>query len=287
MAAVSDEPPRSDPAVRVLLVDDAADIRTIVRLTLELDGRYEVVGEAADGIDGVEAAETLQPDIVLLDRSMPRMDGLTALPRIRAVAPDATVILYTSEADADVYQAAVAAGAADVIEKGATVTHLGALVADALVRSAAGGGGDLSVRVGPVPSASALDWIANTTRILEVLRSAPRATDEPIDDDVYATFCDYLALWKQIAEANAQFFWAARASADEVERLVGAWASIDRIDEDRLHELGCEWSSPLGRVFFDAVTTAVMGALESHERTVALARRLEPQWNSPPEAGSA
>ena len=98
---------------------------------------------------------------------------------------------------------------------------------------------------------------------------------------MFETFGHYLDTWQQVAEANDEFHWAARAPAAQVEHLVEAWASIDRIDEDRLRALGCAWSGPLGRPFFDALTAAVLRALAAHEATVALARRLEPQWAPP------
>ncbi len=80
---------------RVLLVDDVADIRLSVRLILEAYGPFEIVGEAADGRAGVELAGELQPDVVLLDLSMPKMDGLEALPEILQAAPGADVIIFS------------------------------------------------------------------------------------------------------------------------------------------------------------------------------------------------
>jgi DNA-binding NarL/FixJ family response regulator len=269
------------PLVTVLVVDDMEDIRTVVRLALEIDGRYEISGEAVDGVEGIAAAEELQPDIVLLDRSMPRMDGLEALPKIRAAAPNAAVILYTAESDHRVHQAAVAAGALDVMEKDATVGRLGTLLADVLIRSATSNTTEVAVQVGPVSSAAATAWIDNTRHILLALRGAPHVTDQPIDVNVLDTFTRYLDLWGQTANGTEEFFWAARAPTSEVERLIEAWASIDRIDDDQLHALGCDWSEPLGRSFFEALTAAVLRALSSHDNTVALARRLQPQWSPP------
>jgi CheY-like chemotaxis protein len=269
--------------VRVLVVDDTDAIRTVVTLALELDGRYQVVGSAVDGVEGVTAAEELQPDIVLLDRSMPRMDGITALPRIRTVAPGAAVVLYTSDTDAGVHQAAMTAGALDVMDKGASLGDIGAILADVLVRSASDEADEVAVQVGPVPSSAALAWITNTKGILDAVRRAGEVTDQAIEDEVLDTFTHYLDVWEAVAGTNPEFLWAARAPASEVERLVEAWASIDRIDDDRLHELGVDWSSSLGRSFFDALTAAVLRALTAHDNTVALAQRLEPQW-APPQA---
>lgn len=86
-------------AKRVLLVDDAPDLRTLLQVALERDGRFVVVGEAADGAEAIDLASELQPDIVVLDQMMPVMSGLEAMPRIRQVAPGAKVVLFSAIAD--------------------------------------------------------------------------------------------------------------------------------------------------------------------------------------------
>ena len=103
---------------RALLVDDMVPLRQLVRLTLERSGRFEVVGEAGNGRDGIDAAETLQPDMVILDVSMPVMDGLEALPRIRNVAPDAAVVMLSGFSELRLGAEASAGGAAAYLEKG-------------------------------------------------------------------------------------------------------------------------------------------------------------------------
>jgi DNA-binding NarL/FixJ family response regulator len=80
---------------RVLLVDDADDLRMLVRMLLERTGLFEVVGEASDGQAGITEAGVLQPDLVLLDLAMPVLDGLSAAPRIREAAPDARIVVLT------------------------------------------------------------------------------------------------------------------------------------------------------------------------------------------------
>src|SRR4051794_21239523 len=77
----------SSGKVRVLLVDDLPDIRLVMRLLLEADGRIEVVGEATDGAQAVELTKELHPDAVILDLRMPGMDGVQALPLIRDAEP--------------------------------------------------------------------------------------------------------------------------------------------------------------------------------------------------------
>ena len=87
---------RTSPKVRVLLVDDLPDIRLVMRLLLEADGRVEVVGEAAEGSEGVRLAGELHPDAVVLDLRMPGMDGVSALPLIRDAAPGAVVVALSA-----------------------------------------------------------------------------------------------------------------------------------------------------------------------------------------------
>lgn len=105
-------------ALRVLVVDDAEDLRLVVRLALEREGTFVVVGEAGDGRAAIEAAQALQPDIVLLDLAMPRVGGLEALPEIRAAAPEAQVVVLTGLPRHDNEPAARAAGAVGYLEKG-------------------------------------------------------------------------------------------------------------------------------------------------------------------------
>lgn len=81
--------------IRVLLADDVADLRMMVRVSLEVDGRFEVVGEAQDGIEAVNLAHSLRPDIVVLDISMPNMDGLEAIPEIHRVSPESRILVLS------------------------------------------------------------------------------------------------------------------------------------------------------------------------------------------------
>ena len=87
---------QASPKVRVLLVDDLPDIRLVMRLLLEADGRAEVVGEATDGAEAVRLAEELRPDAVVLDLRMPGMDGVAALPLIRNAAPGTVVVALSA-----------------------------------------------------------------------------------------------------------------------------------------------------------------------------------------------
>lgn len=83
-------------AHRIVIVDDTVDMRMLVRLQLELRGGFEVVGEAGDGRAAIDLVTAEKPDAVVLDLNMPIMNGLEALPRLRAEAPDAKVVVFSS-----------------------------------------------------------------------------------------------------------------------------------------------------------------------------------------------
>ena len=117
---------------RVLLVDDVGELRALVRLTLERSGHFDVVAEASNGEDAVEAASAHQPDVVLLDVSMPLMDGLEALPRIRERAPDARVVMLSGFAEDRLGDEARRLGAAAYLEKGVPPRELVARLLEVL-----------------------------------------------------------------------------------------------------------------------------------------------------------
>ncbi len=103
---------------RVLVVDDNQDLRMLIRLHVEAIGKYEVVGEAGDGEEAVAMAAQLQPNVVLLDLAMPRMDGLQALPLILEAAPGVRVVVLSGFDKGMMAKEVLAAGAARYIEKG-------------------------------------------------------------------------------------------------------------------------------------------------------------------------
>jgi len=103
--------------IRVLVADDTATVRLLLRRTLESSKAFEVVGEAADGAEAVHLAATLQPDMVLLDLSMPVLGGLEAIPRIRSCAPEARVVVLSGFPPGQMGFHAVEVGAAAFLEK--------------------------------------------------------------------------------------------------------------------------------------------------------------------------
>ncbi|WSL21856.1 response regulator transcription factor [Streptomyces sp. NBC_01283] len=103
--------------IRVLLVDDHQVVRRGLRTFLEVQDDIEVVGEASDGAEGVEQAEKLKPDVVLMDVKMPGMDGVEALRKLRELANPARVLIVTSFTEQRTVVPALRAGAAGYVYK--------------------------------------------------------------------------------------------------------------------------------------------------------------------------
>jgi DNA-binding NarL/FixJ family response regulator len=101
---------------RILVVDDHPLTREALAALLEQHG-FAVVGQAADGAEAIEAARALLPDLVLLDLSMPGMDGLQALPRVRAAAPGCEVVVVTASGTEENLLGAIMGGAAGYLLK--------------------------------------------------------------------------------------------------------------------------------------------------------------------------
>jgi two-component system nitrate/nitrite response regulator NarL len=101
---------------RILLVDDHPLTREALSSLLAQHG-FDVVGEAADGLAAIEEAESLQPDLILLDLSMPGMDGLQALPKLREAAPACEVVVLTASGTEENLLAAIRGGAAGYLLK--------------------------------------------------------------------------------------------------------------------------------------------------------------------------
>ncbi len=113
--------PRPTPPVEqltVVVADDVESERRLLVRSLERDGRYAVVAEAADGLEAVHLATSLNPHVVLLDMDMPRLDGLAALPLILASAPTTRVVILSGHVTDDLAGRAREAGAVGCLEKG-------------------------------------------------------------------------------------------------------------------------------------------------------------------------
>lgn len=108
----------SGTRTRVVIVDDVRALRYMLRRVLEASGHFSVVGEAGSGGEASDVVSQLQPDLILLDVSMPGGSGIDALPNLRRAAPAARIVVLSKFGSADKAAAAFAAGAAGYIEKG-------------------------------------------------------------------------------------------------------------------------------------------------------------------------
>jgi DNA-binding NarL/FixJ family response regulator len=102
--ATEDTAANGAAAISVLLVDDVPEVRHVLRTVLQIDGRFRVVGEAANGAEALRLAEEQQPDVIVLDLTMNGTNGFDALPFLRGVAPDMKVLVLSAwDARADAY----------------------------------------------------------------------------------------------------------------------------------------------------------------------------------------
>jgi DNA-binding NarL/FixJ family response regulator len=114
--------------IRVLLVDDHGVVRRGLRGYLELLDDIEVVGEAEDGLRGVELAAELEPDVILMDVVMPKLDGIGAISRIKAAQPGIQIVALTSFIEEEKVLAALENGASGFILKDAEADDVAAAI---------------------------------------------------------------------------------------------------------------------------------------------------------------
>ena len=120
-------------AIRILLVDDQSSVRRGLAMRLQLESDITVVGEAEDGIAAVEAAKTLQPDVLVMDYEMPGMDGIQAAKTLADLGLESRVVMLSIHDNPSVKQAAAGAGVHAFVAK-----HQPSEALLAAIRSAAG-----------------------------------------------------------------------------------------------------------------------------------------------------
>jgi DNA-binding NarL/FixJ family response regulator len=164
-------------AERILIVDDHPLTRDALAALLAQQG-FEVVGEAADGEEALTAARRYAPDVVLLDLTMPGMDGLTALPRIREEAPACEVVVLTASDTEENLLAAIRAGASGYLLKTESPEQIAAFLRGVIRGDAALSGGVARRlldrvreygRFGGVPDAIAKQLSAREVEVLLLL----------------------------------------------------------------------------------------------------------------------
>lgn len=108
----------NDNSCRVLVVDDTPEIRLVLGALLGIEDTLEVIAEAKNGREAVELSEQHQPDVVVLDVAMPVMSGLEAIPEIKRVSPNSSIVMYTANGSDETRAEALELGAAHFVQKG-------------------------------------------------------------------------------------------------------------------------------------------------------------------------
>ena len=110
--------------IRVLVVDDFEPWRRFVHSTLQKASEFLVIGEACDGLEAVQKAEELQPDLILLDLGLPKLNGIEAAQRIRGLAPFSKIIFVSQTRSSDIVREALRAGGSGYVVKSNGATEL-------------------------------------------------------------------------------------------------------------------------------------------------------------------
>lgn len=123
----SDEPPQFRPSsgsmppmrkrIRVLIADDHDTVRSIVRTLLAIEGDFDVVGEAVNGREAIELAKVYRPDVIIMDMTMPTLDGISATRELLQILPESKVIIFSANQDPAASRISIAAGAVGFINK--------------------------------------------------------------------------------------------------------------------------------------------------------------------------
>jgi DNA-binding NarL/FixJ family response regulator len=119
-----DQAPKSSPPFRILIVDDHELIRQGVRFIFSRDPQFAICGEAANGAEAIEQVKKLNPDVVILDISMPVMNGLEAAKEIRRLAPKIKIVILTMHDSAQMRNQSQDAGADAFVTKAQVASKL-------------------------------------------------------------------------------------------------------------------------------------------------------------------
>ena len=109
---------------RVLVVEDVPELSRLLEMTFELDGRFVPIGTATSGGAALDLAARERPDAIVLDRAIDGGDGIGVLPSLRALLPDARIIVFTGHDDARLREQAMQAGASSWVLKGGDLSRL-------------------------------------------------------------------------------------------------------------------------------------------------------------------
>jgi DNA-binding NarL/FixJ family response regulator len=110
--------------IKILVVDDYQPVRQHVCSALEKRAEFQIVAQAVDGLDAVQKAEELQPDLIVLDIGLPKLNGIAAARQIRKVAPKSKILFFSQETDMEIVKASFSTGASGYVVKSAAGNEL-------------------------------------------------------------------------------------------------------------------------------------------------------------------
>lgn len=154
----------------VVLIDDSDEVRELVKAQFRLSGLLTVVADGSDGVEAIGLAHRHRPDLLLLDMSMPTLDGLDALPGILAVSPETRVVMFTGFQERGLAERAKALGAADLLEKSVPVGQLALRLLAILTDGRPGSAPRAGLEVVPDPPETAAEGQTRLDEHLERFR---------------------------------------------------------------------------------------------------------------------
>jgi DNA-binding NarL/FixJ family response regulator len=104
-------------SIRILITDDFAEWRLQVRSVLQARPEWQVIAEASDGLEAVETAQSVKPELILLDVGLPKLNGIEAARRIQQISPTSRIIFLSQNNDLDIVRAALTTGARGYVRK--------------------------------------------------------------------------------------------------------------------------------------------------------------------------
>jgi len=112
------------PVIRILVVDDHEPWRRFVRSTLEKQAELQLIGEAADGLEAVQKSQELQPDLILLDIGLPKLNGIEVARRVREDSPNSKILVLSETRSPEIVEAALRTGVTGYVLKSNGATEL-------------------------------------------------------------------------------------------------------------------------------------------------------------------
>jgi signal transduction histidine kinase len=214
--------------LRIVIADDTDDIRALLRETLESVSGVEVVDEATNGVEAVRSVAALRPDLVLLDVSMPELNGMEALVQIRTANPDTKVVMLSGYAHDQAAADALALGAAAYVEKGGSLRRLVTLLSDLFPGRVRGVTAPVSPVTRPASPTAPSDYD------LDVLSTYVHELRSPLT--VAMGVAEMLALRASLADGapSADLTGRLTRSLHRISRLVDALSDAGRIGAGNL-----------------------------------------------------